>query len=88
MPFVSWSSDNAAVELVVNGENGLVAASRSPKDLATAIEAVHDAGCCVTRRAGGLPTTSRGCDGALLDIALGVYGAAQAGSADDLQPLQ
>jgi glycosyltransferase involved in cell wall biosynthesis len=31
------SDDNAAVELVADGENGVVAASASPKDLAAAI---------------------------------------------------
>ncbi|MGH2915590.1 MAG: glycosyltransferase family 4 protein [Solirubrobacteraceae bacterium] len=36
--------DNAAVELIVNGENGVVAASDSPADLAAAILQVHDAG--------------------------------------------
>ena len=36
--------DNAAVELVDEGENGFVAASASPEDLAAAIERVHAAG--------------------------------------------
>jgi len=36
--------DNAAVELIREGENGFVAASDSPQDLATAIWAVHEAG--------------------------------------------
>lgn len=36
--------DNAAVELISEGENGFVAASDSPEDLAAAITAVHDAG--------------------------------------------
>jgi glycosyltransferase involved in cell wall biosynthesis len=36
--------DNAAVELVEDGENGFVAASASPQDLADAIERVHAAG--------------------------------------------
>ncbi len=36
--------DNAAVELVVEGENGFVAASASPEDLAAAIVRVHEAG--------------------------------------------
>ncbi len=36
--------DNAAAELVVDGENGFVAASASPEDLADAIVRVHAAG--------------------------------------------
>jgi glycosyltransferase involved in cell wall biosynthesis len=36
--------DNAAVELVVDGENGVVAPSAGPDDLAAAILRVHDAG--------------------------------------------
>jgi glycosyltransferase involved in cell wall biosynthesis len=36
--------DNAAVELIAEGENGYVAASDSPEDLAEAIWAVHEAG--------------------------------------------
>jgi glycosyltransferase involved in cell wall biosynthesis len=36
--------DNAAVELVAEGENGTVAASATPQDLAAAIERVIDAG--------------------------------------------
>jgi len=36
--------DNAAVELVTDGENGAVAASAAPEDLAAAIERVHRAG--------------------------------------------
>jgi glycosyltransferase involved in cell wall biosynthesis len=36
--------DNAAVELISEGENGFVAASDSPEDLAAAITAVNDAG--------------------------------------------
>jgi glycosyltransferase involved in cell wall biosynthesis len=36
--------DNAAVELISEGENGFVAASDSPEDLAAAIIAVHVAG--------------------------------------------
>jgi glycosyltransferase involved in cell wall biosynthesis len=37
-------ADNAAVELVVEGENGFVAASPSPEDLAAAVLKVHEAG--------------------------------------------
>jgi glycosyltransferase involved in cell wall biosynthesis len=36
--------DNAAVELVTDGENGVVAASASPDDLAEAVLRVHEAG--------------------------------------------
>jgi glycosyltransferase involved in cell wall biosynthesis len=36
--------DNAAVELINEGENGFVAASDSPEDLADAVWAVHEAG--------------------------------------------
>jgi glycosyltransferase involved in cell wall biosynthesis len=38
------AADNAAVELVDDGENGVVAASASPEDLAAAILRVHEAG--------------------------------------------
>jgi glycosyltransferase involved in cell wall biosynthesis len=38
------AEDNAAVELVADGENGVVASSASPEDLAAAILRVHDAG--------------------------------------------
>lgn len=41
---VAPSPDNAAVELVADGENGVVARSASPEDLATAIERVYEAG--------------------------------------------
>jgi glycosyltransferase involved in cell wall biosynthesis len=36
--------DNAATDLVSEGENGYVAASASPEDLASAIERVHAEG--------------------------------------------
>ncbi|MDX6674268.1 MAG: hypothetical protein QOH11_1686 [Solirubrobacteraceae bacterium] len=36
--------DNAATELVEEGENGAIAASAAPEDLAAAIASVHDAG--------------------------------------------
>ena len=36
--------DNAAVELVEDGVNGVIAASASPADLAAAIVRVHDGG--------------------------------------------
>jgi len=41
--------DNAAVELIVEGENGFVAASSSAEDLAAAIFAVHEAGPALRR---------------------------------------
>ena len=43
-------SDNAATELVEDGENGFVAASASPEDLAAAIVAVHRGGFELRRR--------------------------------------
>jgi glycosyltransferase involved in cell wall biosynthesis len=38
------AADNAAVELVEEGENGVVAASAGPEDLAAAILRVHEGG--------------------------------------------
>jgi glycosyltransferase involved in cell wall biosynthesis len=38
------AEDNAAVELVDDGENGVIAASAAPEDLAAAIVRVHDEG--------------------------------------------
>jgi glycosyltransferase involved in cell wall biosynthesis len=38
------AEDNAATELVDEGENGVIAASASPEDLAAAIVAVHEGG--------------------------------------------
>jgi len=37
-------ADNAAAEFIVDGENGFVAESSSPGDLADAIVRVHEAG--------------------------------------------
>jgi glycosyltransferase involved in cell wall biosynthesis len=42
--------DNAAVDLVEDGENGFVAASDSPEDLAAAIERVHAGGQALRER--------------------------------------
>jgi glycosyltransferase involved in cell wall biosynthesis len=42
--------DNAAVELVDDGENGVVAASAGPDDLAAAIRRVHDEGLALRER--------------------------------------
>jgi glycosyltransferase involved in cell wall biosynthesis len=41
---VAAEPDNAAVELVDEGENGIIAASARPTDLAEAIVRVHEAG--------------------------------------------
>lgn len=41
--------DNAAVELIAEGENGFVRASASPEDLAAAIAEVHEAGPALRR---------------------------------------
>ena len=52
--------DNAATELVVDGENGFIARSASPEDLATAIVRVSEAGprCGDRRRIGSPPMRS------------------------------
>jgi glycosyltransferase involved in cell wall biosynthesis len=42
--------DNAAADLVTDGENGFVAPSASPSDLAAAIERVHAAGHALRER--------------------------------------
>jgi len=42
--------DNAATDLVSEGENGYVAASASPEDLAAAIERVHAEGHALRER--------------------------------------
>jgi glycosyltransferase involved in cell wall biosynthesis len=42
--------DNAAAELVVDGENGFVAASAEPEELAAAILRVHEAGPALRER--------------------------------------
>lgn len=69
-------TDNAAVELIDEGENGFIAPSASPEDLAAAILRVHAAGPALrdstaawfARNAGRLSL------GASLEIALAVYG--------------
>jgi glycosyltransferase involved in cell wall biosynthesis len=45
--------DNAAVELVEEGENGFIAASPAPEDLAAAIIRVHEAGQALRRATAG-----------------------------------
>jgi glycosyltransferase involved in cell wall biosynthesis len=42
--------DNAAVELVDDGENGVIAASAAPEDLAAAIVRVHAEGAALRER--------------------------------------
>jgi glycosyltransferase involved in cell wall biosynthesis len=42
-------ADNAAVELIEDGVNGVIAASASPDDLAAAIVRVHDGGDALRR---------------------------------------
>jgi len=72
--------DNAAVELVAEGENGFISPSRSPQDLADAIWAVHIAGPELrqsTSRWFGANVERRSL-GRSLDIALGVYADAPA----------
>ena len=54
--------DNAAVELIEDGVNGVIAPSASPDDLAAAIVRVHDAGEPLrARRPRGSPQTPGGC---------------------------
>jgi glycosyltransferase involved in cell wall biosynthesis len=72
--------DNAAVELVSEGENGFVAASASPDDLAAAIVRVHEAGAQLRRStAAWFAANARGLslDGSLERV-LESYGAAAA----------
>ena len=47
---VVHGEDNAATELVDDGENGVVAASASPEDLAAAIVRVHEGGDALRER--------------------------------------
>lgn len=70
--------DNAAVELIEEGVNGFVAASRSPDDLAAAIVAVHAAGPELRRSTRDWFATNaeRVSLGRSLEIVLGVYDAA------------
>ena len=69
--------DNAAVELVSEGENGFIARSASPDDLAAAIIRVHEAGPAL--RQSTAAWFSRNAERLSLErslqIALGVYSA-------------
>jgi glycosyltransferase involved in cell wall biosynthesis len=72
--------DNAAVELVTDGENGFIAASASPDDLAAAILRVHDAGRPLRESTAAFfaRNAERVSLERSLEIALGVYGTAPA----------
>ncbi|HWF26630.1 MAG TPA: glycosyltransferase family 4 protein [Solirubrobacteraceae bacterium] len=69
-------SDNAAVELVSEGENGFIAPSESPEDLAAAIVRVHEAGPALRRSTAAWfgRNAQRLSLGASLEIVLGAYG--------------
>jgi glycosyltransferase involved in cell wall biosynthesis len=68
--------DNAAVELVVEGENGFIAASSSPEDLATAIVRVFREGQALRASTAAWFTcnASRLSLGQSLEVVLGAYG--------------
>lgn len=68
--------DNAAVELISEGENGFVAASAAPADLAAAIVAVHEAGPALRASTAAWFATHahRLSLGASLEVVLGAYG--------------
>jgi glycosyltransferase involved in cell wall biosynthesis len=72
--------DNAAVELITEGENGFIAASDSPDDLADAIVAVHEAGSGLreSTRRWFEANVERMSLGRSLEIVLGVYASASA----------
>jgi glycosyltransferase involved in cell wall biosynthesis len=69
-------SDNAAVELVTDGENGFIAPSASAEDLAAAILAVHAAGPALrdSTAAWFARNAERMSLSRSLEIALGAYG--------------
>jgi glycosyltransferase involved in cell wall biosynthesis len=79
-------SDNAAAELITDGENGFVAASASPGDLAEAIVRVSEAGSALRtstrtwfdRNARRLSLERS------IEIALGVYGHSPVGDSRDI----
>ncbi len=68
--------DNAAVELIVSGDNGFIAASDSAADLAAAIFAVHEAGAALRESTSAwfAANAERLSLGRSLEIAVGVYG--------------
>ncbi|MGO9822647.1 MAG: glycosyltransferase family 4 protein [Solirubrobacteraceae bacterium] len=68
--------DNAAVELIVSGDNGFIAASDSAADLAAAIFAVHEAGAALRESTSAWfeGNAERLSLGRSLEIAVGVYG--------------
>jgi glycosyltransferase involved in cell wall biosynthesis len=70
------AADNAAVELVTDGENGFIAPSASPEDLAAAILRVHAAGPALRDSTAAWfgRNAQRLSLAASLEIALGVYG--------------
>jgi glycosyltransferase involved in cell wall biosynthesis len=72
--------DNAAVELIDPGVNGVVAASASPEDLASAIEQIAAAGDALraSTRAWFADNAQRVSLGGSLDAALAVYDSARA----------
>jgi glycosyltransferase involved in cell wall biosynthesis len=69
-------ADNAAVELVVEGENGFVAASPSPEDLAAAVLKVHESGAALrdSTAAWFHRNAARMSLGRSLELALDAYG--------------
>ncbi len=68
--------DNAAVELVADGENGFVAPSAAPQDLAAAIVAVHEAGPALRHSTAAwfAANAQRLSLGNSLEVVLGAYG--------------
>ncbi|MGO9882793.1 MAG: glycosyltransferase family 4 protein [Solirubrobacteraceae bacterium] len=68
--------DNAAVELIVSGDNGFIAASDSATDLAAVIFAVHEAGAALRESTSAWfeVNAERLSLGRSLEIAVGVYG--------------
>ena len=73
---VVGAPDNAAVELISEGENGFVVGSDSPEDLAAAIVAVHEAGPSLRESSSAWfqRHAERMSLRRSLEIALGVYG--------------
>jgi glycosyltransferase involved in cell wall biosynthesis len=73
--------DNAAVELISEGENGFIAASASPQDLAAAILQVHAGGSALrdSTAAWFLRNAQRLSIGSSLEIVVAAYGASNGG---------